>query len=70
MTPATYVTVNDIDTYRLGAVEGYPSTYQKIECIGDDGLVHRVVTWRNGWGMGTKVYTSGEHLHFHRNGFA
>jgi hypothetical protein len=73
MTPATYVTINDTETYRLGAVLQQGGTWSQIQCISLDrnepARVVRVCTWRNGWAMGTKVHTSGERLHFHRNGF-
>ena len=73
MTPATYVTINDAVTYKLGAVLQKEGTWFQIQCIAiEDGpaRVVRVCTWQNGWGMGTRVRTSGESLYFHRNGWA
>jgi hypothetical protein len=67
MTPATHVTINGTDTYRLGKVLNHDQS--QIQCIGRTGLVHRVCSWKNGWGMGTQVRTSGDQLRFHRNGF-
>lgn len=71
MTPATYVTINDAETYKLGAVDLTPGyLLGHIQCIDiDTGRVVRVCTFANGWGMGTRVKASGDRLYFHRNGF-
>ncbi len=74
MTPATYVTINETETYRLGAVLSSGGELCQIQCVSLDrskpARVVRVCAWRNGWGMGTKVLASGDRLYFHRNGFA
>lgn len=70
MTPATHVTINGTETFILGMVFLTANhTLGHIQCIGADGLVKRVCTWGHGWGMGTRVRTSGDRLHFHRNGW-
>lgn len=73
MTPATYVTIDGKETYKLGAVDlSSGHTLGSIQCIAIDSnppRVVRVCTFSNGWGMGTRVRTSGENLYFHRNGF-
>lgn len=70
MTPATHVTIDYNTTYKLGRLLPSGGTLSQVQCIAPDGLVHRVCTWREGWGMGTVVFTGGERLQFHRNGFA
>lgn len=70
MRPATHVTINDTETYKLGAVDlvtGY--TLGSIQCIDiDSGAVVRVCTWSNGWAQGTRVKASGDRLYFHCHG--
>ncbi|KPK74215.1 MAG: hypothetical protein AMJ84_00035 [Acidithiobacillales bacterium SM23_46] len=53
-------------TWRLGN----PLPGQQIQCIGDDGLVHRVCHWQSWFEVGTVVFTSGERHHFHGPGQA
>ena len=63
--PATMVTIDDFKTYRLGMF--FPHRKQ-VQCIGlHDSLVHRVCHFEEHFRVGTKCYTSGEHLHFHEH---
>jgi len=60
---ATHVTINERSTYRLGQTSARDT---KIACIAADGLVHRVCHWApHGYPAGTRLYTGGEHLHYH-----
>lgn len=60
---ATYVTIDERNTYRLGQTS---SRDTKIQCIAPDGLVHRVCHWQpRGIEAGTVLYTSGSRLHYH-----
>lgn len=59
---ATHVTI-DGRTYRLGQTSRHDS---QIQCVAEDGLVHRVCYWRpGGIQAGEHLYTSGKTHHYH-----